>query len=441
MAKWLWLFISICFYSNRLFAICPSASFTKTDFTTDVTFTSFGDLTSGKTLNAFQLAVTANDNNCPWDLYVENGVTITQISQYSTQGILLPLSSINIRAYNLCATPDQEYPSGAGIRPIPAITGTFAAPFTLAGPHYIIGTTGVFPVNDGVLTDDNGACNTLVEINDDGTPFANPSTHNFQIDIQVTPGISPTIQPGVYRLDMNITIADDATGAALLTRLYSLTIEIPPILQLTMASSSQIDFNFTEIKNYTGGITKYGATRLDVNSSVDWDLMAIGTSTLNEGSMGATPYWDNNVSYSSGGTINIPLDILELVQSPTNPAAGQSGIGLDYSPSLTTPASGNNNIEVAYGSGVALTAVAPYILGKTIAGNWGAIGAGNMMSPGSYLTMNALWNRANFTYMITYRLLPGLPVVFSHTKFAAMPTYSRPGVYTMQVKYILAEDQ
>ncbi|MBL7892594.1 MAG: hypothetical protein JNL63_08185 [Bacteroidia bacterium] len=433
-----WLFIIFLSYLNNeiSLAICPSASFIKSDITTSVSFDNFGDLINGKIINGFSISVTAPDNTCPWDLYIANGVTITQISQYSTQGVLLPLSSINVRAFNLCATPNQEYPFGAGLRPIPAITGNFNPAFSVGGPHYIVGSAAV----DGVLMDNNGACSGLVEINDDGTPSLNPTTKLFRYDFQITPGIAAIIQPGLYRLDMNITIADDATGAALLSLLYSLNIEIQPILQLQMNSPSQVDFNFSEIKNFTTGVTKYGATKLNVNSSVNWDLMAIGTSTLNEGSSGATPFWDNSVSYSTGGTVNIPLDVLELSQSPANPAAGQSGLGLDYSLAFTNPPSGNNNIEVAFGSGTSLTAVAPYVLGKTIAGNWGTSGAGNMMSPGSYLTINAAWNRADFSYVINYRLIPGLPVLFPHTQMAAMASYARPGAYTMQVKYLLVED-
>ncbi len=427
-------------------AQCPDATITKIDHVTDVTFDSFGELISGITVNGFSISVTAPTNTCPWDLYVLDPVTITKIDEYSTQvgSVDLPLSSINVRAFNLCATPDQDY--GAGIRVPPDITGSFAAAFNVPGRHYVIGTAGIAPP-DGVLIDNQGACAGIPEINDNGNPSLSPTTHVFRFDFNIVPDVAAVIRPGLYRLDVQITIADDATDLSLLPMplTYSLTIEILPILQLKMTSTPQLDFDFNEIKDYTGGITKYGATKIQVNSSVNWDLIAVGTSTLNENVAGS-PYWDNNVSYTGGGTVDIPLDVLELFQSPANPTPLQTGVGLDYSPNFTNPPSGNNNIEVARGSGVALAPVAPYTLGKTIAGNWGALGVGNMMAPGSYLSIHnapaaGFWNRADFSYSISYRIVPGLPVLFPHTLLGPMPRYARPGVYSMQVKYILAEDQ
>jgi len=434
-----WLRLSVFFYliEGISYAGCPSATFNLTPKqVTPISFENFGDLISGITKTGFQVDVIAPDNNCPWDLYIENGVTITQISQYSTQGAVLPFSSINIRADNPCTTADQEYPFGTGIRPIPAISDVFAAPFTMAGPYYVIGPSPAHTV----LMSNHSPC-AAVEINDDGDASSAPTTHRFNFDFQIIPGVASIVQPGLYRIDMSIAIADDASGLILMRAPYSIEVEIQSFVQLQMTSSSEIAFDFTEIKNYTNGITKYGATKLNASSNVNWDLMAIGTSTKNENSLGTNPYWDNSATFSTAGSLNIPLDALELFQTPNNPAAGQTGAGLDYSPAFVNPPSGNNNIEVAYGSGVILTAVAPYTLGKTIAGNWGALGAGNMVAPGSFNVINAAWNRANFSYTITYRLVPGLPVFFSHSKFAAMPSFAKPGSYTMEVKYILTEDQ
>ena len=431
----MWIAIVSNLVRGISFVAYSATNFTKSDNTTSISFDNFGELISGKTVNGFSLAVTTA-NATPWDLYVENGVAITQLVSYSTQGIVLPLTAVNIRAVNPCTTPDQSY--GAGTRPIPAISGSFNPSFTMAGPHYVVGSAAV---GEGVLLSNVGPCPGL-EINDDGVPVNNPATNSLRFDIKITPGVAAIIQPGLYRLDMTITLADDATGTPVKSDFYSLVIEIKSLLSLQAVFPSQIDFNFTEIKNYTNGVTSYGSTKLNVNSNVNWDLIAVGTSTRNEGSSGGSPYWDNSVSYSTLGTVDIPLDVLELFQSPGNPTAGQSGLGLDYSIPFTSPPSGNNNIEVAYGAGAGITGVGFYAaLGKTIAGNWGATGAGNMMTPGSYLAINGAWNRANFSFIISYRLLPGLPVIFSHTNMGAMPNYARPGAYTMQVKYLLIEDQ
>ena len=59
------------------------------------------------------------------------------------------------------------------------------------------------------------------------------------------------------------------------------------------------------------------------------------------------------------------------------------------------------------------------------------------MGPGSYqIPPNSDWD-AGYRYVIDYRLVPGLPVTFG----GFMANYACPGAYTMQVKYILAEDQ
>ena len=438
--KWLLPLLVCCIISGTSSAQCLTNSFSKTDLVTDVTFDSFGELIGGKTINAFSINVTSLVDPCPWDLYLDDALaSVTLVGlPYSSQGVALSTANINVRAVNACNTADNEYPFPTGPRLIPAITSTFNPSFSVAGPHYVIGSV---VLAEGVIIDNNGACSGVPEINDNGSATTDPTTHSFRFDLQIIPGVSPIIQPGLYRLDLTINIADDLSGVVIPPSLtYSLNIDILPILQLQMTSSSQIDFNFNEIKDYNAGITQYGATKLNINSSVNWDLMAIGTSTLNENGAGATPYWDNSVFYSTVGSPNIPLDALELYQNPINPTAGQSGAGLDYSVTLTNPPSQDNNIEVATGPGVLLVGVAPYVLGKTIAGNWGASGAGNMVGPGSYLAQNAAWNRADFSYSISYRLTPGLPARFNYSQFALMPKDAQPGAYTMQVRYILVED-
>lgn len=458
----------LCLHSLQQLAQCPSV-FSKTDITTEVSLDNFGDIIGGKTVNAALLNVTAGAG-CIWDLYANNAA-ITTISTYPSgagQGAPLALANINVRAVNGCSTPDHAYIADAT-----RITGTLSGSFAAGNPNYIVGTSGLITeeaagtpcayIGGGGLIEKNiGACSDGIcdglggtILNGTGSPAATPNTHTFRIEVQVLPGLAPIVTPGLYRLDIEFFVEQDASGVVTPPSLiYSLAIEIQPILQLKMNTSSQIDFVFSDVKEYNAGIVKYGATILEVNSSLEWDLMAVGTSNDNESSAGANFFWDNPVSYSPGCVApnnQIPLEALELKQTPANPSG--SGADVDYSPAFTLPPAysppagdggfltGTNNIEVGifpYGVGNFSTGNAAGNL-KTIAGNWGnATGPpANSMDAGSYqIPPNSTWN-AGFRYVIDYRLVPGLPVTFG----GFMTNYACPGVYTMQVKYILAEDQ
>ncbi len=453
--KCLWVVIGLFLLKSTSFAgVCPGQSFVGNQLqTATLEFTSFGDLISGKAFSAFVITVTDPTVGCPWDLFISDAApfapTVTQLISYSGQGVVLPISDVNIRATTSCDGPNELY--GGLVRTTPNINENFpalaASPFAVvgAGSHNVIGTDGA---HDGVLANNTGFC--AGNINDFGNGSSNPQNNVIQFDIQVTPGVNTIIQPGLYQLSVTVVLEDDATGAQLQHQTFTFEIDIEPIIQLTMNTNSQIDFEFTSLTNYSGGITQYGATILQVSSSVNWDLMAVGTSTLNEsGAPGTNPYWDNTIKYAATGTTNIPLDILELFQSPANPFNAVPGA--DYSAGFTSPPSGKNNLITAYGSGVALTAVAPYSLApgaatRTIAGDWTTVGAPlHAGIPGSYLSINkagaGAWVNANYRYVISYRLTPGLPVLFSYSKIYTMPTFATPGSYTMQVKYILAEDQ
>ena len=235
----------------------------------------------------------------------------------------------------------------------------------------------------------------------------------------------------------------------------TITMDLQPVLQLNMDGPSNIDFVFDEIYEYMGGITKYGATALKVSSSVSWDLYAVGYSSGNNISALS---WDAQVSYgntASGlGSTVLSCALLELKQDKLNPAkAGAAGAtgGDDYFlpfATVVTAAALNNNIYIS-----ATPYVAPAVTEKYIAGHNLAT-AVNAVVGGSYLTVGAT---GNYYYIIDYRIVPGLPAIFPNTRFpnalpvniAATPTanhlvlagnYARPGVYTMNVKYVLREN-
>jgi len=436
-SKSIYVSFVFCLLSYFSYGGCAPSITNYTEYVTAIEFDNFGDLMSGITKNGCFSFFVSTTSGCPWDLFV-SGVTLTQQAAFSSEGITLPLSSINVRAVNNCTTPNQVYPPVNN-----RITGNFTPAFTAASPYYLVGTSAV----NGDIPATFCAAST---INDVGTPVGNPSTNQFRFDFDIIPGLGTGaanfIQPGIYVLNMNITVVDDGSGIPFQTISYQLNITIDEILSLNVATSNQVNFTFSALKDYTSGVTNYSATKLTVNSTVSWDLMAIGTSSNNESSAGTRPYWDMTSSYAGVGTPNIPLDVLELFQSPINPTT--TGPTADYSSNFTIPPSGNNNIAVGYLAGGVITGVGPAGLERTIAGDWGAVGAGHNVAPGSYQAIAiapATWIRSNYSYLISYRLTPGLPPQFSYSKLGigniVSPSFAQPGTYTMQVKYILSEDQ
>ena len=224
----------------------------------------------------------------------------------------------------------------------------------------------------------------------------------------------------------------------------TVTMDLQPILQLNMTTSDQIDFIFDDIRDYYGGIIKYAATILKVSSSVNWDLYAVGTSQT-------AGFWDQQVSYSNVVNVNsvnqIPLSLLELHQyEPNQYDASAVGPQSDYSVAFSpanTPAVGVNSIYYSATPYTAPGVAEKYIQGhSTTAVNCGAPG-------GSYLTANPpAGTFSDYHFTIDYRILPGLPAILPNagtnagvSEALVPPAYAEPGVYTMNVKYILLEDQ
>lgn len=231
----------------------------------------------------------------------------------------------------------------------------------------------------------------------------------------------------------------------------TITMDLQPVLQLYMQTSDQVNFVFDNIASYEGGEIKYGATILKVSSSINWDLYAVGTSTN-----GNT--WDNQLSYSTptvNSTTSISLGALELHQYPADPAAYPDYVPgcaqKDYSASFATPlptgsyTPGNNNVYFN-----ANPYSAPGVSDKYIAGGKGT-NVGDQMIGGSYLDPAASIS-SGFYYVIDYRIVPGLPVIFpdattedncatADPNKITSPKYAQSGVYTMDVKYVLLEDQ
>lgn len=229
----------------------------------------------------------------------------------------------------------------------------------------------------------------------------------------------------------------------------TITMDLQPILQLNMTGPSNLDFTFTTIPQYIGGIVKYGATQLTISATVDWDLYAVGTS--NNGTK-----WDVLSAYNGGADPlsidQLPISLLELYQYPSNSATtGFTGQVGDYSSPFSptsAPVPGQNSI---YESSLATAYTEPTAANKYIAGHAGST---NYIAGGTYLTQTGA--TSNYKYTVDYRILPGLPAVFpmagTNATAAASEAlnfpspandgkYAKPGIYSMDVKYVLVENQ
>lgn len=233
----------------------------------------------------------------------------------------------------------------------------------------------------------------------------------------------------------------------------TVTMDLQPVLQLQMTTPDQISFTFDEIQEYAGGIIKYGATVLKVSSSVSWDLYAVGTSQTAIG--GGGNYWDQQMAYSTGANPNavntLPLEALELHQyGQNNFDAAATGTWSDYS-TVFAPANalvpGQNSVYASSSPYTPPTAAEKYIQGTQ------STAAGNGAPGGSFLTATAVPPAfTDYYFVLDYRIVPGLPAIFPAagtnagapldlvSTFGAQ-AYAQPGIYTMNVKYVLLEDQ
>lgn len=232
----------------------------------------------------------------------------------------------------------------------------------------------------------------------------------------------------------------------------TINMDLQPVLQLSIEGPSQIDFNFTEIDQYIGGIVKYGANILKVSSSVSFDLWAAG---LSQGNTGTALTMDQLVDYQSGGPASalglntIPVTALELHQFPANPiTVGGASTFCDNGAALTanndysaffTPIDNSTNAPAANTGNNCIYAplptapyAAPQLTGganeeeKYIAGGDGIL-AGCQVAGGSYLTNSMNFNdgtaaptgagtgtvsTAGYYFVMDYRIVPGLPAQF-----------------------------
>ena len=253
----------------------------------------------------------------------------------------------------------------------------------------------------------------------------------------------------------------------------TVTMELVPILQLNMNTPDQVNFVFDEIPEYIGGITQYGATILTVSSTVNWDLFATGTSAAHQAAA-TEQIWDYVVGYGpatpvltgAGARSALPLSLLELHQFPST-VVTEGGAG-----TLQTANYGGvfsaavGAIATAWPNNIYVSTASAYLAPPTVSDPYiaGGSGAQDFVNGGSYLTQTAAVGTSKYYFVIDYRIVPGLPAIFPkagttvgadethnlETSAAAayatgvtgaVGAYAKPGVYTMNAKYLLVENQ
>src|SRR4029078_8184560 len=112
----------------------------------------------------------------------------------------------------------------------------------------------------------------------------------------------------------------------------AVTMDLQGILELNMTTEPQVDFVFNTIQKYQVGITKYNATRLEVESTVPWDLYV----------QPSTQFWTQQIAYGAGtnGQGTLPAELLEMQAIQSNAVAApltvNSFIGLSSAAGANT---------------------------------------------------------------------------------------------------------
>lgn len=204
----------------------------------------------------------------------------------------------------------------------------------------------------------------------------------------------------------------------------AVTMDLQGILELNMTTEPQVDFVFNTIQKYQVGITKYNATRLEVNSTVPWDLYA----------QPSTQFWTQQLAYGAGtnGQGTLPSEILEMQAIQPN------------SVTTSTPLTFNSFIGLSSNLGANTSSLTPTANTQFLAGEF-AQGVTSSYAP-STSTMSPLTNK----FLIHYRIKPGIPANFPNlttqyptvatATFDAVTPYAQPGYYDLEVVYTLTED-
>lgn len=189
------------------------------------------------------------------------------------------------------------------------------------------------------------------------------------------------------------------------------TMDLQGILNLTMTSDPNVNFSFKTIADYKQGITKFNATRLDVDATVAWDLYAYAS----------TDNWIQVEPYSTTGEAVLPAEILEV--QAVNPNATVGALNFDALTSL-------KGVQNALGLTNTVSANTQFLAGT--------FGPGALLS---YAPGSAQGNPATNQFRIHYRLLPEIPAAFPNSTVALGGSgFAQAGFYYLEVVYALVED-
>ncbi|HRH66583.1 MAG TPA: hypothetical protein PLU53_09830 [Bacteroidia bacterium] len=202
----------------------------------------------------------------------------------------------------------------------------------------------------------------------------------------------------------------------------AVTMDLQGILELTMTTEPQVDFVFNTIQKYQVGITKYNATRLEVEATVPWDLYA----------QPSTEFWTQQIAYGAGtnGTNTLPSEILEMQSIQSNAVAA--------------PLTFDNFIGLFSNAGLNTASLTPSLNTQFLAGEFGQ-GVASSYGPATS-TASPLTNK----FLVHYRIKPGVPANFpdlttqypavAAATFTVTNPYAQPGFYDLEVVYTLTED-
>lgn len=190
------------------------------------------------------------------------------------------------------------------------------------------------------------------------------------------------------------------------------TMDLQGILDLRMTTDPQVDFVFNTIQEYQNGITKYNATKLEVDATVAWDLFAYAS----------TDNWTQVDAYSTNGQDTLPAEILEIQAVEPNSATPTGGTFNSFS-----------SIKGLTNSGV--VSGVPNGSTQFLAGMVGTA-SGESYAPGT-----AFANPSTNQFRLHYRIVPGIPATFPNSTVALTgPGFAQSGFYYVEVVYSLVED-
>lgn len=164
----------------------------------------------------------------------------------------------------------------------------------------------------------------------------------------------------------------------------AVTMDLQGILELTMTTEPQVDFVFNTIQKYQVGITKYNATRLEVEATVPWDLYA----------QPSTEFWTQQIAYGAGtnGTGTLPSEILEMQSIQAN--------------NVAAPLTFDNFIGLFSNLGGNTASLTPSLNTQFLAGEFGQ-GVASSYAPATS-SASPLTNK----FLVHYRIKPGVPANF-----------------------------